>query len=65
MCIRVWFDLYNLMCLQDAFWRYVAKAMKETPVEDADGWLEPVTNLAYDFLIDEDVSFSTACIACV
>lgn len=57
--------LSDLKSLQDAFWRYVAKAMKEYVVDDGDGWLEPVTQLAYDFLTDEDVSFSTACSACV
>eukprot|EP00439_Symbiodinium_sp_Y106_P066219 s795_g10.t1 len=40
----------------DAFWRYVAGEVKESPVEDADGWAATVRAMTYDFLIDDRVS---------
>ena len=38
----------------------MAGEVKESPVEDADGWAATVRAMTYDFLIDDRVSFSLA-----
>ena len=35
----------------------MAKSLKQNPVQDADGWAEPVKALTYDFLVDDKVRF--------
>ena len=43
-------------CLQDPFWRFVAKATKDKPVEEVDDWPGVAKNLTFDFLMTDSES---------
>lgn len=44
------------MVLQDFFWKYVAQATSEEPVEDEKDWPTTASQLTLPFLLDDDVS---------
>ncbi|CAE7565464.1 unnamed protein product [Symbiodinium sp. CCMP2592] len=42
--------------LEDPFWKHVAEALKNTPVENEEDWLPTVSQWTFDFLNDDRVS---------
>ncbi|CAE7822447.1 unnamed protein product, partial [Symbiodinium sp. CCMP2456] len=55
--IRPFVKVYMIsMVLQDFFWKYVAQATSEEPVEDEKDWPTTASQLTLPFLLDDDVS---------